>query len=99
MMSGLRRRRPRESTRTDTLVPYTTLFRTVRFGPGSADDAPVLKAILTDPARLKRFHFARCDSAALEHALGVVTAPVYCTKIASKLVRTDRKSTRLNSSH
>src|SRR3546814_269784 len=60
----------------------------VRFGPGSAYDAPVLKAILTDPARLKLFHFARFDIAALQHALGVVTAPVYCTKIASKLVRT-----------
>ncbi|MBA3942805.1 MAG: ribonuclease D [Sphingopyxis sp.] len=60
----------------------------VRFGPGSAYDAPVLKAILTDPNRLKLFHFARFDIAALQHALGVVTAPVYCTKIASKLIRT-----------
>ena len=60
----------------------------VRFGPGSAYDAPVLKAILTDPSRLKLFHFARFDIAALQQALGVVTAPVYCTKIASKLVRT-----------
>src|SRR3546814_20531842 len=41
----------------------------VRFGPGSAYDAPVLKAILTDPARLKLFHFARFDIAALQHAL------------------------------
>src|SRR3546814_11777305 len=60
----------------------------VRFNPGSAYDAPVLKAILTDPARLKLFHFARFDIAALQQALGVVTAPVYCTKIASKLIRT-----------
>ena len=60
----------------------------VRFGPGSAYDAPVLKAILTDPARLKLFHFARFDIAALQQALGVVTAPVYCTKIASRLIRT-----------
>jgi ribonuclease D len=60
----------------------------VRFGPGSAYDAPVLKAILTDPNRLKLFHFARFDIAAMQQALGVVTAPVYCTKIASKLVRT-----------
>lgn len=60
----------------------------VRFGPGSAYDAPVLKAILTDPNRLKLFHFARFDIAALQQALGVVTAPVYCTKIASKLIRT-----------
>jgi ribonuclease D len=60
----------------------------VRFGPDSGYDAPVLKALLSDPARLKLFHFARFDIAALRHALGVVTAPVYCTKIASLLVRT-----------
>jgi ribonuclease D len=60
----------------------------VRFGPGSTYDAPVLKAILSDANRLKLFHFARFDIAALQHALGIVTAPVYCTKIASKLVRT-----------
>ncbi len=60
----------------------------VRFGPGSAYDAPVLKAVLSDPHRLKIFHFARFDIAAIQHALGIVTAPVYCTKIASKLVRT-----------
>ena len=60
----------------------------VRFAPGSRYDAPVLKATLTDPNRLKLFHFARFDIAALQQALGVVTAPVYCTKIASKLVRT-----------
>lgn len=60
----------------------------VRFAPGSRYDAPVLKALLTDPARLKLFHFARFDIAALRHHLGVVTAPVYCTKIASRLVRT-----------
>ena len=60
----------------------------VRFGPGSAYDAPVLKAVLSDPDRLKIFHFARFDIAAIQHALGIVTAPVYCTKIASKLIRT-----------
>ncbi|HET6536522.1 MAG TPA: ribonuclease H-like domain-containing protein [Sphingopyxis sp.] len=60
----------------------------VRFAPGSRYDAPVLKAILTDPNRLKLFHFARFDIAALQNALGVVTAPVYCTKIASRLIRT-----------
>jgi ribonuclease D len=51
-------------------------------------DAPNLKALLTDPARLKLFHFARFDIAALKAYLGVVTQPVYCTKIASRLVRT-----------
>lgn len=60
----------------------------VRFNPGSAYVAPNLAAALADPARLKLFHFARFDLAALEHYLGVTAAPVYCTKIASKLVRT-----------
>ncbi len=60
----------------------------VRFGAGNAFDAPNLKAVLADPARLKLYHFARFDLAAIEHYLGVVAAPVFCTKIASKLVRT-----------
>jgi len=60
----------------------------VRFAPGSTYAAPNLKAVLDDPARLKLYHFARFDLAAIEHYLGVVAAPVFCTKIASKLVRT-----------
>lgn len=60
----------------------------VRFGPGSAYDAPNLRALLGDPARLKLFHFARFDLAAIEHYLGFMAAPVFCTKIASKLTRT-----------
>ncbi|WP_369026325.1 ribonuclease D [Qipengyuania sp. RANM35] len=60
----------------------------VRFGPNSTYDAPNLKAVLGDPARLKLFHFARFDLAAIEYYLGVMAAPCYCTKIASKLVRT-----------
>ncbi|MBN8483963.1 MAG: ribonuclease D [Sphingomonadales bacterium] len=60
----------------------------VRFGPGSSFDAPNLKAVLADPARVKLYHFARFDLAAIEHYLGVIAAPVFCTKIASKLVRT-----------
>jgi ribonuclease D len=60
----------------------------VRFGAGSTFDAPNLKAVLADPARLKLYHFARFDLAAVEHYLGVTAAPVFCTKIASKLVRT-----------
>jgi ribonuclease D len=51
-------------------------------------DAPRLKALLTDPNVLKIFHFARFDIAVLEKYLGVETAPLYCTKIVSKLVRT-----------
>jgi ribonuclease D len=60
----------------------------VRFGPGSRYDAPNLKAVLGDPARLKLYHFARFDLAAIQLYLGVTAAPVYCTKIASRLVRT-----------
>ncbi|MDE2577657.1 MAG: ribonuclease D [Hyphomicrobiales bacterium] len=66
-------------------------------GDGSADvvriargqkQAPHLQKLLADPAVLKIFHFARFDLAALYNAFGVMPAPVYCTKIASKLVRT-----------
>lgn len=60
----------------------------VRFNPGSSYAAPNLKAVLADPARVKLYHFARFDLAAIEHYLGVLAAPVFCTKIASKLVRT-----------
>lgn len=55
---------------------------------GRSYDAPRLKALLTDPAVLKIFHYARFDIAVLEKYLGVTTSPIYCTKIASKLVRT-----------
>ncbi len=51
-------------------------------------DAPNLKALLTDPAVLKIFHFGRFDIAMFLLNLGVMTGPVYCTKIASKLART-----------
>jgi len=51
-------------------------------------DAPNLKRLLTDPAVLKLFHFGRFDIAMFALHLGVTTAPVYCTKIASKLART-----------
>ena len=60
----------------------------VRFGPNSSYDAPNLKALLADPARIKLYHFARFDLAAIQHYLGVVAAPVFCTKIASRLTRT-----------
>ena len=51
-------------------------------------DAPNLKALFTDPAVTKIFHYARFDVAVIKHYLGVDTAPLYCTKIASKLTRT-----------
>ena len=60
----------------------------VRFAPDSDYEAPNLKAIIADPARLKIFHFGRFDIAAISHYLGVDCAPVYCTKIASRRVRT-----------
>jgi ribonuclease D len=66
-------------------------------GDGSADvvqmplgdtEAPNLVKLLTDPKRIKLFHFARFDLAVLAQTFGVMPAPVYCTKIASKLART-----------
>ena len=59
----------------------------VQIAPGQTS-APNLERMLTDPAVLKLFHFGRFDIAALENAFGVVTAPVWCTKIASKMIRT-----------
>jgi ribonuclease D len=59
----------------------------VQFLPGQYH-APNLVKLLADPARVKLFHFARFDVAILLHYLGVVTAPIYCTKIASRLTRT-----------
>jgi ribonuclease D len=59
----------------------------VQFARGRYD-APRLKALLVDPQRVKLFHFARFDVAVMRHYLGVVTEPIYCTKIAARLVRT-----------
>ncbi len=59
----------------------------VRIAKGQAD-APVLKQLLADPAVLKLFHFGRFDIAVLENAFGIEVGPVWCTKIASRLVRT-----------
>jgi len=55
---------------------------------GRGADCPNLKRLLEDTGVLKIFHFARFDVAALHAALGITVAPVVCTKIASKLVRT-----------
>jgi ribonuclease D len=60
----------------------------VRFNPGSDYAAPNLKAVLADPARLKLYHFARFDLAIMQAYLGIMAGPVYCTKTASRLVRT-----------
>jgi ribonuclease D len=86
-------------TETMGLHPHRDRLCVVQLSPGdgSADvvqmpmgahSAPNLAIILTDPAILKIFHFARFDLVALQNALGVMPAPVYCTKIASRLART-----------
>ena len=86
-------------TETMGLEPVRDRLCVVQLSPGdgSADvvqvgrdigPAPNLKALLADASKLKIFHFARFDIAALYKALGVMPQPVYCTKIASKLSRT-----------
>ncbi|MES2710371.1 MAG: ribonuclease H-like domain-containing protein [Pseudomonadota bacterium] len=55
---------------------------------GRGADCPNLKRLLADPASVKLFHFARFDVAVIRHALGITCAPVRCTKVAAKLVRT-----------
>ena len=60
----------------------------VRFGRGSSYSAPNLKALLADPNRLKLYHFARFDVGIMQAYLGIVAAPLYCTRTASRLVRT-----------
>jgi ribonuclease D len=60
----------------------------VRFAAGTDYAAPNLRAVLTDPARLKLYHFARFDLASIQAYLGVMAEPAYCTKTASRLVRT-----------
>ncbi len=90
-------------TETLGLNPYRDRLCVVQLssGDGSAHlvqferghyKAPCLAKLLTDPGVLKIFHYGRFDIAVLKHHLGVLTAPVYCTKIASKLTRnfTDR---------
>lgn len=86
-------------TETMGLDPHRDRLCVIQLSPGdgSADvvqlpmghtDSPNLKALLTDPKVTKLFHYARFDVAVLQNRFGVVTGPIYCTKIASKLVRT-----------
>jgi len=81
------------------LLPHRDRLCVVQLSSGDGDahlvcfkkgayDAPNLKALLADPKVLKIFHFARFDVAVMKKYLGVDTAPIYCTKIASQLVRT-----------
>jgi ribonuclease D len=60
----------------------------VRFKRGGGYAAPNLKALLADPNRLKLYHFARFDVGIMQAYLGIVAAPLYCTRTASRLVRT-----------
>lgn len=60
----------------------------VRFSPGSDYRAPHLRALLGDPERLKLYHFARFDVAIMQYYLGIMAAPLYCTRTASRLIRT-----------
>lgn len=86
-------------TETMGLNPHRDRLCVVQLSPGdgSADvvqipkghtDAPNLKALLANPAITKIFHFARFDVAVLYQTFGVMTGPIYCTKIASRLART-----------
>jgi ribonuclease D len=86
-------------TETMGLNPHRDRLCLVQLSSGDGDahlvqfprgpyNAPNLKALLADPKTLKLFHFGRFDIAVLEHALGGVCEPVYCTKIAARLVRT-----------
>jgi ribonuclease D len=86
-------------TETLGLVPHRDRLCVVQLSPGdgTADivqipkegaDAPNLRRLLADPSIIKLFHFARFDVAVLFNALGAMPSPVYCTKIASRLVRT-----------
>lgn len=86
-------------TETMGLVPHRDRLCVVQLSAGDGDahvvkiaqgqdSAPNLERLLSDQNVLKLFHFGRFDIAVMEHAFGVRTAPVYCTKIASKLVRT-----------
>jgi len=60
----------------------------VRFAAGTSYNAPNLKSVLSDPKRLKLYHFARFDLASIMAYLNVMAEPVYCTKVASRLIRT-----------
>ncbi len=86
-------------TETMGLDPHRDRLCVVQLSPGdgTADvvqiekgqtEAPNLCKLLADPAVTKLFHFARFDVAVLYHTFGVMAAPIYCTKIASRLVRT-----------
>jgi ribonuclease D len=86
-------------TETMGLIPSRDRLCVVQLSSGDGDAhlvqiakgqtrAPNLERMLADPEVLKLFHFGRFDIAVMRHRFGVLAAPVYCTKIASKLVRT-----------
>jgi ribonuclease D len=67
---------------------HSHLVQIPRAAPDGAPHAPNLVKLLTDPGVTKLLHFARFDLAILQRTFGVITAPVYCTKVASRLTRT-----------
>ena len=67
---------------------HSHLVQIARPKPDTAPHAPNLVRLLTDPGVTKLLHFARFDLAILQRTFGVITAPVYCTKVASRLTRT-----------
>lgn len=85
-------------TETMGLNPLRDRLCLVQIADGNGDEhlvrlsgdysAPCLRRVLADPERLKLYHFARFDLAVIRHYLGVTAAPVYCTKTASRLIRT-----------
>ena len=86
-------------TETMGLNPHRDRLCLVQLSPGNGDvdivriaqgqtQAPNLQRLLTDPMVLKIFHYARFDVAVLRLALGIRVSPIWCTKIASRLVRT-----------
>lgn len=85
-------------TETMGLHPHRDRLCLIQLSDGSGDEhlvrfrhdysAPNIRRILADPERLKLYHFARFDLAVIRRHLGVTAAPVFCTKIASRLVRT-----------
>src|SRR6266700_2736683 len=74
-------------TETMGLNPHRDRLCVVQLSQGHTD-APNLKALLANPAITKIFHFARFDIAVLYQTFSVMTGPIYCTKIASRLTRT-----------
>src|SRR3546814_15338642 len=102
------RRRPPRSTRTDTLLPYTTLFRSALITSGDADLVSMARPLLADPDFAKKVRLGTtdetntciaCNQACLDRIFTERTATCLVNPRAGREIELDRKSTRLNSSH